>query len=430
MTEVSTYLKNNTLYPIQLQSPVSPDIGMIIVIPSYHEDRLIFTLQSLINCHRPEKQVDVIVVINSNEFDPDEVIANNQNTYWQAEEWASRQEREHIKFHFLNLVNIPSALAGAGLARKIGMDEALARFAKANFSEGIIVSLNAGCEVSKNYLQEIESWFERNSGKEVASLYYEFSQINIENKQLFEAACHYELSCRYIKEGLAYAGFPFAFETHGFAFAIRANAYLQAGGMSKRKARASYYFLSKLTHLESYGSIHNLCVYPAARQTPGARAGSVPQISDWLKQKNTEWLVYHPDAFRDLKVFSGQVNNLYLLTSLNDYNRFITKLPPAIIAYLSESSFYEQWQEIKASASNENEFRKLFFKRFNMLWVEGFLVTSHDSFFEKLPLLEAFCKIHALKSVIIQGNKSLIDCLIMARNRQHQTFSVSQKAAS
>ncbi len=428
--EITTYLKEHKLYPLQLKNQVSQHLGCIVVIPCYNECGLLQTLQSLYDCHRPEKIVEVIVVINSAEFDTDEVISNNQNAYWEAEDWASKRNNDQIKFYFLNLISISSDIAGVGLARKIGMDEALARFDKANNPEGVIVSLDADCSVSKNYLQEIEQWFDNNRDKEAASLYYEFPQNGNEDQRIFEAAARFELSGRYIAEGLRYAQFPFAFETHGFAFAVRAKAYLMAGGMSKRKSQESFYFLSNLTHQLSYGTIQTLCVYPKARKSVRVPKGSAYQISEWLKQKNENWPVYHPDAFSNLRTFTGQIKELYQIESLNDYNHFIMSLPPAIIAYLSESSFYEQWQELQVSALDETDFQQQFYKRFNRIWVESYLIASHDTFYKKISVVDAYCKICGLISGLEIKNKTLSDCLVMARNRQTKTYSIRQKVAS
>ena len=56
---------------------------------------------------------------------------------------------------------LPGKDAGAGLARKIGMDLALTVFDYSSAEKKIIISLDADCIVEKNYLSEIVNSFNR-----------------------------------------------------------------------------------------------------------------------------------------------------------------------------------------------------------------------------------------------------------------------------
>jgi len=52
--------------------------------------------------------------------------------------------------------NLPKKHAGAGLARKIGMDLALHRFNQLNRPDGMILSLDADTQIEKNYFTAID----------------------------------------------------------------------------------------------------------------------------------------------------------------------------------------------------------------------------------------------------------------------------------
>src|ERR1044071_2107715 len=100
---------------------------MVVVIPCFNEPDLIAALSSLWACERPSCAVEVIVVVNSSELAPADVLARNAETLRTGSQWAAEHHHPLLAFHCLNFPALPGKKAGVGLARKIGMDEALAR---------------------------------------------------------------------------------------------------------------------------------------------------------------------------------------------------------------------------------------------------------------------------------------------------------------
>ena len=134
----------------------SSELKMVVVIPCHDEPGLLGTLESLRKCDPPSAALEIIVVINGSA--KDSVSARQQNQSSIAESRASEEahSKEKWKVHILDFLDLPSKHAGVGLARKIGMDEALRRFERVQQLESaVLVCLDADCEVEVNYLS---SW--------------------------------------------------------------------------------------------------------------------------------------------------------------------------------------------------------------------------------------------------------------------------------
>src|ERR1041384_2597042 len=168
-----SYLGKHRFCERQIKASVTNDVSIIVVIPCYNEPELLKTLKSLFDCKRTFCIVEVIIVINSGEQDKENVFKQNQRTFDQAAEWIKNHRSEYLFFYLMQMKNFPSKHAGVGLARKIGMDEAAARFDDFSKHDGIIVCLDADCTVDKNYLQEIEKHFQLNPKATGCSIYFE-----------------------------------------------------------------------------------------------------------------------------------------------------------------------------------------------------------------------------------------------------------------
>ncbi len=73
--------------------------------------------------------------------------------------WAAMHKHNTISFYPVYCDNLPRKHAGVGLARKIGMDQAVLRFAAVHNFRGIIVNLDADSVCNKNYFTEILNHF-------------------------------------------------------------------------------------------------------------------------------------------------------------------------------------------------------------------------------------------------------------------------------
>ncbi|MEE8286034.1 MAG: hypothetical protein V3R72_05015, partial [Gammaproteobacteria bacterium] len=151
----------------QQRSPALQDIpahcalGVVVVIPCYDEPDVLQTLESLHHCRRPRGAVEVLLIWNASERDHDDLRHRNQAMIERVHAWRGKHDEPRLRFWTLNFPRLPARHAGVGLARKIGMDEAVARFLAAGNPHGIVASLDADCTCDSNYLISLEAHFER-----------------------------------------------------------------------------------------------------------------------------------------------------------------------------------------------------------------------------------------------------------------------------
>src|SRR6266513_6230718 len=112
----------------QIAMPPNPDLGIVVVIPSFNEPDLIGSLESLWACDRPNCAVEVMVVVNSPIACAAEIRLQNEKTITETAPWTEQHRDNRFVIHLLHFPELPIKDAGVGLARKIGMDEALRRF--------------------------------------------------------------------------------------------------------------------------------------------------------------------------------------------------------------------------------------------------------------------------------------------------------------
>lgn len=393
MAKLTRYLEKHLLFPIQINSSIHPDLGLVVVIPCYNETQILNTLESIWNCQRPHCAVEVIVVINSSEADLEEVVLCNQVAFWSALNWANTKSDNRLKFHILNFQAVASTIAGVGTARKIGMDEATWRFEQSENPKGIILSLDADCTVEENYLIETLQHFERNPQSQAASIHFEHELEGDEFPKIYTGIAKYELYLRYYIEGLRYADYPFAWHTVGSCMAVRSNAYQVHGGMNKREAGEDFYFLHKFMSTPYFTQITDTTVYPSPRVSDRVPFGTGRAMGLWMKKRGNDFGCYHPDCFDDLKKTISLFPGCYHEAGLNGYNKLMTSLPYSAIAFFSENGFLDKWKEMKANSASQETFNKRLFQWFNGLKVLQYIHHCRDHFYGEMPVEEAVTKL-------------------------------------
>ncbi|MBQ5457971.1 MAG: glycosyltransferase family 2 protein, partial [Bacteroidales bacterium] len=157
MNFAESYYKRYSVAPKIFNGNPRSDTGIIVVIPCYDDEFIFTTLRSLDSAKCPPCSVEVIVVVNSAEDTDVAVVEKNRRIY------ASLCEKKgsYLNFALLPYIieGVPHKIAGVGNARKVGMDEAVWRFATIENPRGVIVSLDADCLVSEDYFTEIYSRF-------------------------------------------------------------------------------------------------------------------------------------------------------------------------------------------------------------------------------------------------------------------------------
>lgn len=400
---IDNYFKRFAEETPLIQSEIKKNCELIIVIPCHNEPDLIGTLESLLACEKPGVQVEVIIVVNQKAGSELSAL-DKQNT--QATHdfniWKAQNQSEPVDFHLIEALDMPKKHAGVGLARKIGMDEALRRFRYLNI-DGTIACLDADCRVSSNYLVKIEEQFvkaEANLGEVSFEHRYELEK----DLALSDGIVNYELFLRYYVEGLKQAGFPYAIQTIGSCMLVRASAYAKHGGMNKRKAGEDFYFLHKIIPHEIFVEVNEARVYPSCRTSDRVPFGTGKAQQDWLNQKSEAYMTYDPRVFGQLKSLTDSVEGFFS----NEVEDVIDGLPEIPKAFIRDHGFESKIVLIKKNCKDVSQFRKQFFQ-----WFDGFICMKfthfvRDQYFQNIPIDQAVCQ---LKNLTESDPKRLLEVL-------------------
>jgi hypothetical protein len=410
MSFADQYLIKHKPFIPTIEEPPSGLLSFIIVIPVYLEDKILVTLENLKKAYLPKGDSEVLMVVNYSETDTEVNKQINLSTYNELLRWSKLNSTGRMKFYPLLAADLPPKHAGAGLARKIGMDQALRRFNQINNQDGLILSLDADTLVERNYFQAIEK---KMIG--TANTYYGGCIINFEHpiegneyeRDVYEAIIQYELHLRYYKYALKFTGFPFYHYTIGSCFGVRAGYYAQQGGMNRKKGGEDFYFLHKLFPHKPFVFISETCVYPSPRPSTRVPFGTGPVITKMVENKETDYFTYSPQAFLDLKEFLLKVP-LFFNANLRLVQNEVSSLTYSLQDFLKQNNFEDKLVEIRRNSASEQTFLKRFYQWFDGFMVVKFLNFSHASNYKRVKVTEAIKDIFARQDIQLGNNKELL----------------------
>lgn len=387
------YIDKNIVYPAFISADVLAGLSTIVMIPCLNEPEIFLTLESLWNCDEVDSVCEIIVVVNNSADSSPEIKAFNAETYAWLLEWKKKNDRPNMVLHPIYADSVLPKFAGAGMARKIGMDEAIRRFARADNPEGLIISLDADCLVSSNYFSGIETVF---ADKKcfTATLSFKHRAEEIDDLKQKEGILLYENYLHYYKKALDFTGFPDSIYTIGSAFVVRAEAYVKQGGMNRRQAGEDFYFLNKLTRLGKVTEINDVFVYPSGRVSNRVPFGTGAAMTKWMNDADDLAMTYNFSAFLDLKHFFDRVNQLFEI-STEELNQWILDLPDSIQEYLQTINFIAKIQEINQNSSSPESFTKRFFQFFDAFVILRFLNLAHQNYYSRQELSEAISELNS-----------------------------------
>ncbi|MAX81410.1 MAG: family 2 glycosyl transferase [Crocinitomicaceae bacterium] len=355
------YLEKYAFQAPVIQEKPSLELNQIVVIPCFDEPDLWSSLRSLYNCDATKGAVEVIVVLNQSENAGE--LDNNQKVLAQFPQWKAEHDSDLKKFHLISALNLPKKHAGVGLARKIGMDEAVYRFHLSGKEDGIITCFDADSGCLSNYLTAVEAHFEQYPKTPGCSVYFEHPLTGEDYpNENYEAIYDYELFLRYYRQGLLYAQHPVAFHTIGSSMAVRTSAYCKQGGMNRRKAGEDFYFLQKIIALGGFTDLITISVIPSPRVSHRVPFGTGKAVGDAISL-NQETEGYAPQVFEDIRLFLTTIDGLY------EGEEMVGDWPESIIAFLKESDWEQALLHMRKQSTNLKTFRKHFFH-----WFDGFKV--------------------------------------------------------
>lgn len=382
----STYLKERALFPEIIKEAPDKQTGIIIVVPAYNEPGICKLLDSLALCSEPECNAEVIIVVNAPLDAVEESIENNKTTIKNIESW--KKENSNCFFRLFAFIADQQAISdwGVGLARKTGMDEAVRRFNCLDNPGGIILNLDADCQVEKNYFVSVCDELLNKKDRTACSIYFEHPLAgNDFPENIYNYITLYELHLRYYFQGLAYSGFPYVFHTVGSAIAVKALQYVKAGGMNRRQAGEDFYFIQKLVPAGGYFNLNSTTVYPSPRTSSRVPFGTGASIGKLTEENSPTLFTYNMLAFKELRYFFGMTEKFYHFTP-EELPECYKSFPTGLKYFIDEIEWIAKMMEIKNNTSGLASFRKRFFGWFNMFRIVKYLNLVHIEFFEKKPV--------------------------------------------
>ena len=367
---LEAYLTKNSFRKQLIQTSPNHNLGIIVVVPVHDEHDLRPTLNSLLSCESPQCEFELILVFNASANAEDKIIETNKKTVADCLAWFDSVHHPNFRMHIIEENSLPHKHAGVGLARKIGMDEAVRRFNSVQNNEGIIVCYDADSQCDPNYLVEIESHFLNHPKTAATSIYFEHpTKGNEFLPEFYHGIYWYELHLRYYKNGLKYAGLPYAYHSIGSSMAVRVKDYCKQGGMNRRKAGEDFYFLQKFIDVGQLSEINSTRVIPSPRASHRVPFGTGRAIQEMLDEQRVIEKSYAIESFEIIKDCFKNVKSWY--DSKAEFNN-------SLIQFVGADRLKLKLVEIKKQSTTRELFIKRFFQWFNAFQTLKFIHFLRD----------------------------------------------------
>ena len=335
--------------------------SLFVTIPCYDEPGLLTALESLSKCDAPSSGVTVIVVINSSEKSPQEVLDQNQRTIGEILNWWKNSSNNLYQLRLLHAPALPSKWAGVGWARKIAMDEAIRLLACSEKEEGILISFDADSTVSANYLTEIESAFRLHPSYNFVNLTFCHPVDDPDlPASLKEGIILYELYLRYLRNAIKWCGYVHSIHTVGSSFAVKASSYVKQGGMNRRQAGEDFHFLHKIVLLGNYGKVTEATVFPAARISHRVPFGTGAALKKWEEGDQELFSAYSLKIFETLHPLFAEPG-YFFDTDPSLWDRKFLEYDRYLVDFLMKAGTRERLIELRDNCADKKNFVKRFF---------------------------------------------------------------------
>jgi len=264
------------------------------------------------------------------------------------------------------------------------MDEAAGRIARTGLCDGVIASLDADCQVARNYFHRLRHEFLEYENCPGMSIYFEHPIPENDSDPVYEALLNYELHLRYYVAGQRYAGFPYAFHTIGSAMACRGSVYAGQGGMNRRKGGEDFYFIQKLVALGGYRALNTTTVYPKIRLSERVPFGTGPALKRALDSQ-THPDTFAPEIFRDLKYLCHAMLESAPESFLDRTDNF----PGPLKQFLEQNDFAGRLDEIRSNVAGPAAFKRRLFQWFNAFRFLKYAQFASRYYYPKIPAARA-----------------------------------------
>lgn len=403
------YLDKQQFQLPEITTKPKSDLGLVVVMPVHNEPNLLFSLNVLAMCTLPSCSVEVILMINASELADQEVLKQNELSLLTFQKFKESYTGE-IDFYVLVNNELPKKHAGVGLARKIGMDEAVNRFLLIENYEGVIACFDADCSCEQSYLMELHNFFIVNPKTSACSIHFEHPLKGQEfDSNIYQYIADYELHLRVYKNAMKWSKLPFGIHTVGSSMAVKAADYCKQGGMNRRKAGEDFYFLQKFIQLGNVGELTTTTIFPSPRVSDRVPFGTGRAIGERVDSNTEELDTYSLEAFKLIR----QVVNL--LPRIFEETEAVKLFPSSFINYYTFDRLIFIIESAKNESTNYENFIKRFYRFFDAFQVLKFVHYLRDTTFKNEPVRKVATELLIEMGYSTIDLQSSVDLLIMFR---------------
>jgi len=320
-----------------IEGPITENYCGAVVIPALAEGETLWTTIRHLLAQKggwPDDWLIVVVVNGREDSDPQQLAVNLRD----LEQLRSGRFDPH-PVAWVDATStgrcLPRKRGGVGMARKLGCDLVLPHLGDA----GLLVHLDADCRVEDTYLTCLQHYFADHSGGAVLPYCHPLP----ESAPQRQAMIAYELYLRCHRQGLAWAGSPYAYHAIGSTMVTTAEAYVKAGGINCRQAGEDFYFLQQVAKTSGVGVIEGTVVWPSSRtsrRTPFGTGQVIAAGAEHGLQK-----LYHPQTYAIVHGWLQSVMSHPRETAQQLVQRAMM-IDAGLQSFLLEEGFAERWQQL------------------------------------------------------------------------------------
>ncbi|MBL7645708.1 MAG: hypothetical protein JNK74_05890 [Candidatus Hydrogenedentes bacterium] len=368
-----------------------------VVIPVLAESANLFlTLSDLAaNSRAMLENTVVLCVVNNRQPDiaGEADCADNQRTLEALPVFAA--EHPGLRLAWIDAASTDRALGpkeGVGLARKIGLDWALALLQESRADHGgALICLDADTRVEANYLATIHDFFQ--AERRWAAVVDYAHPVDGPDDDV-RAILSYELFLRYQELAWRFAGSPYAYPAIGSTMLCTGEAYAASGGMNRRQAGEDFYFLQQLAKTGKVERVHGTTVIPSGRASHRVPFGTGRKVGQFKVDEEDAYLTYHADTWKVLRSWLTLVDRNLDATgaALMSSAEAVT---PELSAWLAAQDFTTAWERIRRHCTDPAQRRSQFHGWFDAFRTLKLAHHLRDSGLPRQDLFESLAKVMA-----------------------------------
>lgn len=357
--ELVVFLKESSMPPLAVVIPVKKEF------PGIKE-----TLSSLSDsaCHSGVNKLHVVCVVNCHKADSADTKENNLRML-------SFLSSCNYKGLYVSIIDRSSAgnelpeKEGVGLARKYGMDFALACGAE------LIACMDADTLVAENYVSSLLSFWKKHGRRLFALIPFHHQKASSEKQQ--QAIASYEEYMLCHSKKLKEAGSPYWAPVLGPSLVSTAEGYVACGGMNRRAFGEDFYLLQALEKLEIASGFltkeegayeYSPCfldteVYPSARISDRVLFGTGPKVRELSAMENVACPLF-PDIF---------------YKAVKDFIEKKESCQNELTGFINKENFLSIWNKICTNNPNDENKREIAFH----IWFDGLKIIRAFHFLQQ-----------------------------------------------